>query len=62
MRSLTRFFRANPQAFVLFLVCLVLGLGTFLAVVIDLAMTTHGSENGDPGGSTILLLHALGLG
>ena len=30
MRPLVQFFRANPQAFVLLVICLVLGLGTFL--------------------------------
>jgi hypothetical protein len=34
MRAMNRFFRANPQAFILLVICVVLGLGTFIAVLI----------------------------
>ena len=38
---MTKYFRANPQVFVLFLVCVVLGLGTFIAVLIALVQIGH---------------------
>jgi hypothetical protein len=50
MRPLVSFFRANPQAFVLLLVCLVLGIGTFLAVVFGLISAGHITNNGEPSG------------
>ena len=52
MRDVARFFRANPQALVLLIICLVLGLGTFLAVVISIAAAGGGGGHvtGDPGG------------
>lgn len=61
MRDLTRFFRSNPQALVLLIICLVLGLGTFLVVVISLATSSSGGGHltGDPGGSTITLFSGL---
>lgn len=40
MDELRRFFKANPQALVLLIICLVLGLGTFLAVLFGVA-TSH---------------------
>ena len=61
MRELRRFFRANPQALVLLIICLVLGLGTFLVVVISLASSGGGHVTGDPGGSTLALFNALRL-
>lgn len=51
MRPLVDFFRANPQAFVLLLVCLVLGIGTFLAVIFGLISAGHISNNGEPTGA-----------
>src|SRR6202049_839749 len=36
MRGIVKFFRANPQVFVLLVICVVLGLGTFLAVIFGL--------------------------
>ena len=39
MRALVNYFRANPQVFVLFMVCLVLGLGTFIAVLVALVQS-----------------------
>jgi hypothetical protein len=50
MREVIRFLRANPQVFILVLVCLILGLGTFLAVVFGIltagSTTTTGAPNG----------------
>jgi hypothetical protein len=50
MRAMTKYFRANPQVFVLFLICLVLGLGTFIAVLIALAQTGATTPSGEPSG------------
>ena len=50
MRPLVSFFRANPQALVLLIVCLVLGIGTFLAVVFGLISAGHVTTNGEPSG------------
>jgi hypothetical protein len=50
MRAITRYFRANPQVFVLFLVCLVLGLGTFIAVLIAIVQSGPATPSGEPSG------------
>jgi hypothetical protein len=47
---MAKYFRANPQVFVLFMVCLVLGLGTFIAVVIALAQSGTTTPSGEPSG------------
>jgi hypothetical protein len=43
MRAMRKFFRANPQAFVLLVICIVLGLGTFIAVLIAIAQSGGGT-------------------
>jgi hypothetical protein len=50
MRAMTKYLRANPQVFVLFVICLVLGLGTFIAVVIALAQSGTTTPSGEPSG------------
>ncbi len=45
MQGLLDFFRRNPQALVLLVICVVLGLGTFIAVLIALG----GSSQKGPG-------------
>ncbi|MFZ0377678.1 MAG: hypothetical protein WCD11_05100 [Solirubrobacteraceae bacterium] len=50
MQGVIKFFRANPQAFVLLVICVVLGLGTFIAVLIALASSPNGQTTGDPEG------------
>ena len=53
-RDVGKFFRANPQVFVLLLICLVLGLGTFLAVLFGLITAGPESTNsGEPSGAII---------
>ena len=47
---MAKYFRANPQVFVLFMICVVLGLGTFIAVLIALAQTGATTPNGEPSG------------
>ena len=46
MNGLVRYFRTNPQAFVLLVICLVLGLGTFIVVLIALATAGSTTTNG----------------
>jgi hypothetical protein len=59
MRDLKKFFRANPQVLILLIICLVLGLGTFLAVVFGLLSAGSGSTSGEPSGLLLpLALHA----
>jgi hypothetical protein len=58
MRELVNFFRSNPQAFVLLLICLILGLGTFLAVVFGLIASGSTTTTGEPEGA-IAILHAV---
>lgn len=59
MRALTNFFRANPQALILLIICIVLGLGTFIAVIISLVQNSHGTINGEPSGAIALSLSLL---
>jgi hypothetical protein len=50
MRELKNFFRANPQVLILLIICLVLGIGTFIIVAISIA-TSGGQNTGYPEGS-----------
>jgi hypothetical protein len=47
------FFRANPQVLVLLVVCLVLGLGTFLAVLFGLVTAGSDQTTGEPSGAIL---------
>jgi hypothetical protein len=58
MREVVRFFRANPQLFVLLLVVLILGFGTFFAVVFGLLTAHSSTTTGEPSGS-IPALHTM---
>ena len=49
MRELRRFFRANPQVLILLLICIVLGLGTFIAIVVGL-LSAGSRTTGEPSG------------
>jgi hypothetical protein len=49
MRELVKFFRANPQVLVLLIICIVLGLGTFIAIVIGL-LGASTRTTGEPAG------------
>ncbi len=55
MHDLRKFFRQNPQALVLLLVCLILGLGTFLIVIFGIVSSRSGTDTGEPSGSIMLL-------
>ena len=50
VKALIAYFRANPQVFVLVLVCLILGIGTFFAVVFGLISAGSDTTNGEPSG------------
>ena len=54
VKGLVAYFRANPQVFVLLVICVVLGLGTFIAVLIALATTgTSATPTGEPSGAIL---------
>ncbi len=50
MRQLVAFFRQNPQVFVLLVICVVLGLGTFFAVIFGLITAGSSRTTGEPSG------------
>jgi hypothetical protein len=52
------FLRANPQVCVLLVICLVLGIGTFLVVLFGLATAGSDQTTGEPSG-VILGAHTL---
>lgn len=56
MRGLIAYFRENPQVFVLLVICVVLGLGTFIAVIISLIAAGNTQTTGEPSGVISLLL------
>ena len=58
MQGLRAFFRANPQALVLLIICVVLGLGTFLAVVFGIVSSGSTTTNGYSS-DAIFVVHAL---
>jgi hypothetical protein len=47
------FLRANPQVFVLLVICVVLGLGTFLAVLFGLLTAGSVQTTGEPSGAVL---------
>jgi hypothetical protein len=51
MQGVIRYFRANPQAFVLLVICVVLGLGTFIAVLVALVAAPSDQTTGEPSGA-----------
>ncbi len=55
MHNLIQYLRANPQVLVLLIVCVVLGLGTFLVVVIALITAGSTKTTGEPSGVITLL-------
>jgi hypothetical protein len=56
MHDVVKFFRSNPQAFALLIVCLILGLGTFLVVLLGLINAGSTTTNGEPSGAITALL------
>ena len=59
MSELRTFFRRNPQALVLLVICLVLGLGTFLAVLFGLVSAGSDQTTGEPSGLIVPVLRTL---
>jgi hypothetical protein len=55
MQEMRAFFRANPQVLVLLIICLVLGLGTFLAVMLGLITAGSDKSTGQPSGVIVAL-------
>jgi hypothetical protein len=54
VHDLRRFFRENPQVLVLLLICVILGLGTFLIVIFGLATAGKNAQpNGEPSGAIV---------
>ena len=51
MHGVIKYFRANPQVFVLLLICIILGLGTFLAVLVALVLSPSDKTTGEPSGA-----------
>ncbi len=43
-----QYFRANPQVFLLLVICLVLGVGTFIAVIVALIASGSTTTTGEP--------------
>ncbi len=60
MRQLVDFFRKNPQVFVLLVICLVLGVATFLAVVVGLISSGSTRVTGEPIGVILPTLRLVG--
>jgi hypothetical protein len=58
LRDVLHYLRVNPQVAVLLFISVVLGLGTFIIVMISLA-TSGGQPTGDPDGSSLGVLHAM---
>jgi len=58
VRAFAHFLRANPQVLILLVICVVLGLGTFLAVLFGIASSGSTKTSGYPS-DVILGLHAL---
>lgn len=62
MQQLVAFFRKNPQVFVLLVICLVLGVATFLAAVVGLISSGSTKITGEPSGAIVVALRlAAGL-
>ena len=58
MNSFRTYLRANPQVLILLVICLVLGLGTFIAVLVGIAGS--GSTTTDGYSSGVVLAPLLG--
>ena len=53
MRALAEFLKANPQVLILLIICVVLGLGTFLAVLFGVASSGSTTGPGYPSGAIL---------
>ena len=50
MHNVWKYLRSNPQVLALLLICLILGLGTFLIVLVGLLTAKSGTTTGEPSG------------
>jgi hypothetical protein len=57
-----QFFRENPQVFLLAVISLVLGIGTFVAVIVALILSGSTKTDGEPNDAILLGHTFLGLG
>jgi hypothetical protein len=55
MHNMVEFFRRNPQALALLIICVVLGVGTFIAVLISIVGSSNHSGPGYPNGAVSAL-------
>jgi hypothetical protein len=55
MQNVWKYLRSNPQALLLLLICLILGLGAFLAVLFGLLSAKSGTTTGEPSGMITLV-------
>ncbi len=53
VKSLNAYLRANPQVLILLVICLLLGLGTFVAVLIGIAGSGSTTTNGYSAGAIL---------
>ena len=53
MQAVIKFLRANPQVGVLLVICIVLGLGTFIAVIVALVTASTDQTTGEPSGAIL---------
>jgi hypothetical protein len=58
MHDVVKYFRANPQVFVLLVICVVLGVGTFIAVIAALIASGSTKTVGEPS-DWIPVIHAV---
>jgi hypothetical protein len=56
MSSVKAFFKANPQVLILLIICLVLGLGTFIAVLFGVASSGSTTSDGYSTGTVLISL------
>jgi hypothetical protein len=60
VRDVWKYLRSNPQVLALLLICLILGLGTFLIVLVGLLTAKSGTTTGEPSGVIALASILLG--
>jgi hypothetical protein len=60
MHDVVKYLRANPQALALLVISVVLGVGTFIAVIVALIASGSTTTTGEPDG-LIIALHLLAI-
>ena len=61
MGAVWKYLRSNPQVLLLLLICVILGLGAFIAVLVGLLSAKSGSTTGEPSGAIMLASLVAGL-